>query len=306
MAEERLQKVMAAAGVGSRRACEEMIAQGRVRVDGQRVTEMGTKVNPDSVEITVNGKPIRTNKRNVYIKMHKPRDVLSDIGGDSRGRYSVANLLPKDAPRVFPVGRLDLRSEGLVLLTDDGALANRLTHPRYEHPKTYYVLVETRPTMTALQQLRTGVKLPDGYKTAPARVHVVERLPAELKLASGPTSGCWLEIVLREGKKRQIRHMTAAVGSPTLRLVRWSIGPLTLGDLPVGESQYLANREVTMLRNYVQQPAQKPRSRGGPSSQSTPSRRRPGRGASSRGGSNRDGSNRGGNKTSRNKNSRNQ
>jgi 23S rRNA pseudouridine2605 synthase len=255
MTEERLQKVMAAAGVGSRRACEELITQGRVRVNGHQVTELGTKVDPQSAQITVDGKPVQTSRHNVYIKVHKPRGVLSDIGGDTRGRATVAELLPPDTPRVFPVGRLDLNSEGLVLLTDDGALANRLTHPRYEHPKTYYVLVQERPPAAAIQQLRRGVALPDGYKTAPAQVQVVERLPAKLQLAPGPTGGCWLEIILREGKKRQIRHMTAAVDFPTLRLVRWAIGSLTLGDLPAGESKPLERREVSQLRSYVRQPS---------------------------------------------------
>jgi len=254
MAEERLQKVMAAAGVDSRRACEALIVAGRVQVDGQTVTELGTKVDPDQATIAVDGRPIQQPKRNVYFKVHKPRDVLSDIGGDARGRQTVADLLPPTTRRVFPVGRLDLNSEGLVLLTDDGELAHKLTHPRFEHPKTYYVLVEARPSGAALHELRTGVELPDGYKTAAAQVEIAERLPRDLNLGPGRTAGCWLEIVLHEGKKRQIRHMTAAVGHPTLRLVRWAIGPLVLGDLPVGDSTVLARREVTALRTFVRQP----------------------------------------------------
>ena len=142
MAEERLQKVLAAAGVDSRRACEKLITQGRVQVNGQTVTELGTKVDPEKVLLSVDGKPVHKRKRHLYLKLNKPRDVLSDIGGDTRGRQSVADLLPPELSRVFPVGRLDLNSEGLILLTDDGALAHKLTHPSFRHEKIYYVLVD--------------------------------------------------------------------------------------------------------------------------------------------------------------------
>ncbi len=247
MREERLQKVLASAGVGSRRACEQLILAGRVKVNGQIVTELGTKVDPNDDEIQVDGKPVQQPKRHHYIKLHKPRGVLSDIGGDTGGRETVADLLPFDSRRLFPVGRLDVHSEGLILMTDDGELAHKLTHPRYQHDKTYYVLVGERPSDEALEQLRTGIDLPDG-RTAPAIVRVVRALPTDLKLSKGPTEGVWLEIVLREGKKRQIRHMTAAVGYPTLRLFRWAIGPLTLGQLKMRENVPLTPREVSALR----------------------------------------------------------
>jgi len=247
MAEERLHKVMAAAGAGSRRKCEEMIAAGRVQVNGHTVTELGVKVDPERVQIAVDGKPLHFHRRHVYVKVNKPRGVLSDIGGDARGRRTVANLIDLPGRRVFPVGRLDLHSEGLVLLTDDGELAHRLTHPSFEHAKTYYVLVQERPTAEALAQLRDGVELPEG-RTAPAQVRVAESLPAELQISAGPQTGVWLEILLHEGKKRQIRHMTAAVGYPTLRLIRWAIGPLTLGKLAVGESAHLTRSEVAGLQ----------------------------------------------------------
>lgn len=250
MAEERLQKILAGAGVASRRASEEMIVAGRVSVNGRTVTELGTKVDPALVQIAVDGKPIKLQNRHTYLKLNKPRGVISDIGGDTYGRQSVADLLPPDMRRLFPVGRLDLNSEGLILLTDDGDLANKLTHPRYEHAKTYYVLVEDRPPASGLDQLRQGIELSDG-KTAPADVRVVAALPQGIRLAPGPTSGVWLEIILREGKKRQIRHMTAAIGFPTLRLIRWAIGPLLLGDLKVGESAPLLRREVADLRNAL-------------------------------------------------------
>ncbi len=253
MTEERLQKIMAAAGVASRRASEELITAGRVQVNGQTVTELGAKADPAVDSITVDGQPLNKPAHHTYIKLHKPRGVISDLGGDAEGRQNVGDLLPPSIGRVYPVGRLDLNSEGLVLLTDDGALAHKLTHPRYEHPKTYFVLVERQPSMRALDRLRKGVNLPD-YRTAPAQVRVVERLPPRLQLDSGPTAGVWLEIILREGKKRQIRHMTAAVGYPTLRLVRWAIGPLTLGDLPAGEQVALKKHEVKELRKLANLP----------------------------------------------------
>lgn len=246
MAEERLQKVLAAAGVASRRASEALIAEGRVTVDGRVVTELGAKVDPVRAAIQVDGRPIKLPQRHVYIKLYKPRGILSDIGGDTRGRQTVADLVPELNRRVFTVGRLDLNSEGLVLLTDDGKLAHKLTHPRYEHPKVYYVLVGQRPGEEALRRLAQGIDLVDG-RTAPAEVTVVDRLPAQLQLAPGPKAGVWLRFVLREGKKRQIRHMTAAVEHPTLRLVRWAIGPLTLGTLSVGASVPLSEREVSAL-----------------------------------------------------------
>lgn len=257
MASERLQKIMAGAGIGSRRACEELITAGRVQVNGVTVTELGAKADPARDRIVVDGKRLHFAARHAYYKLHKPRGVLSDIGGDTTDpntgaeRKSVADYLPEGVGRLFPVGRLDFHSEGLVLLTDDGELANRLTHPRYQHPKTYYVLVAERPSEAALARLRGGVDLPDGERSAPAEVTVVEQLPADLKLSKGPDAGVWLCIVLREGKKRQIRHMTAAVEMPTLRLVRWAIGPLTMGGLALGKCEPLTAREVAALRRLA-------------------------------------------------------
>ena len=266
MSEERLQKVLAAAGVASRRACEELITTGRVRVDGKVVTTLGTKVDPASAAVEVDSRPVRLPQRNVYYKVYKPRGILSDIGGDSRGRKTVASLLPPGVGRVFPVGRLDLNSEGLVLLTDDGELTNKLTHPRFEHPKTYYVLTAQRPSTDALVHLREGIEL-EGGRTAPARVDVADGLPARLILDKGtqqfgaapadgwkrppPEKGVWLRFVLREGKKRQIRHMTAAVGIELRRLIRWSTGPVTLEGLQPGMSRQLSPGEVNALQDMV-------------------------------------------------------
>lgn len=267
MTEERLQKVLAAAGVASRRACEQLISAGRVRVNGEVVTKLGTKVDVKKAAIAVDGKPVGLAQGNVYYRIYKPRGILSDIGGDSRGRRTVAELLPPGAGRVFPVGRLDLNSEGLVLLTDDGELAHRLTHPRYEHPKTYFVLSARRPTAEALYRLRNGIELESG-RTAPAKVEVADRLPAGLTLDKGipeqvlpgaqdsksPLSdkGVWLRFVLREGKKRQIRHMAGAVGIQVRRLIRWSIGPLTLDGLEAGMARPLTPGEVYALQSMVE------------------------------------------------------
>jgi 23S rRNA pseudouridine2605 synthase len=296
MAVERLQKIMAGAGVGSRRKCEELIVAGRVQVNGVAVTELGAKADPARDRIVVDGQPLPLVKRHAYYKLHKPRGVLSDIGGDATDphtggeRKTVADYLPEGVGRLFPVGRLDFHSEGLVLLTDDGELANRLTHPRYQHPKTYYVLVAERPSEAALAQLRTGVDLPEGERSAPAEVTVVEQLPADLKLSRGPEEGVWLCIVLREGKKRQIRHMTAAVDIPTLRLVRWAIGPLTMSGLTLGKCEPLKAREVSALRRLAgletapsaaKQPVRRrptPTARGPKRlSEDQPKRRRPGK-----------------------------
>jgi 23S rRNA pseudouridine2605 synthase len=256
MPAERLQKLMAAAGIGSRRTCETLISEGHVQVNGKTVTELGVKADPTRDRITVDGKRLEFQPQHIYYKVHKPRGVISDIGGDEVDlrtgelRRTVDDLLPPGHNRVFPVGRLDLHSEGLVLLTDDGELANRLSHPRYQHPKTYYVLVAEQPTQEALVRLRNGVDLPEG-RSAPAEVMIVGYLPATLKLSKGPNEGVWLRVVLREGKKRQIRHMTAAVGYPTLRLLRWSIGPLTLGDLELGQARLLTTDEINALRKLA-------------------------------------------------------
>jgi 23S rRNA pseudouridine2605 synthase len=250
MPEVRLQKLMAEAGVGSRRACEQLIVDGRVQVGGHTVTELGTKADPDLVIITVDGRPLRFHERHVYVKVNKPRGVLSDFGGDTGGRRTVMDLVSLPGRRVFPVGRLDLNSEGLVLLTDDGSLAHRLTHPRFQHEKTYYVLLPEQPTAEALNALRQGIDLDSG-RTAPSDVRVAERLPSDLRLGPGPSKGVWLKVGLREGKKRQLRHMTARVGYPTLRLVRWSISSLELGPLSPGESAYLTRKEVSQLRQAL-------------------------------------------------------
>ncbi len=245
---ERLQKVLAHAGVASRRKCEELILQGRVRVNGQVVTQLGTKVNPVQDTIKVDGQAV-TLEAKVYILLHKPRGYLSDTR-DFRGRSSALSLVSA-GERLYPVGRLDARSEGLLLLTNDGELAYRLTHPRYEHAKEYLALVKGKPTEATLRRMRKGVER-DGQTLRADAVEWLERLGSEAqshRWGKAPRGMVWLRIVLHEGKKRHIRRMCAALGHPVRRLIRVRIGPLELGDLPVGKWRYLTEREVKQLRS---------------------------------------------------------
>lgn len=238
---ERLQKVMARAGLGSRRACEELIRQGRVQVNGQTVTRLGTQVDPLRDEIVVDGQLLATADPLIYLLIHKPAGYLSTTH-DPHGRPTVMDLLSVPQ-RVYPVGRLDVESEGLLLLTNDGPLTQRLTHPRYQHEREYHVLLLGQPGRQALQALRRGIELEDG-KTSPARVSRIEGEPA----AKGTT---WLCIVLREGRKRQIRRMCAAVGHPAQRLIRVRMGPLHLGGLRSGASRRLSRQEIRTLQTSV-------------------------------------------------------
>ena len=231
----RLQKALASAGVASRRHAEELIRDGRVTLNGGVVRAMGVTVDLARDHINVDGKPIRAVSAHTYLMLHKPRRVVS-TASDPQGRPTVLDYVPKDK-RLFPVGRLDADSEGLILLTDDGALANRLMHPRYEHEKEYRVLVTGALTTNAVQRLRDGVRLDDGMATA-THIHVEAR-------ADGDT---WLRLVLREGRKRQIRRMVAALGHWVKRLIRVRLGPLQLGDLPTGQWRALTSHEVAALR----------------------------------------------------------
>ncbi len=249
--EYRLQKVLAAAGVASRRAAEAMILAGRVSVNGRIVTVLGTKVDPGRDRVAVDGKPLPLQGEPLrYIIFHKPYGCLSTFT-DPEGRPTLARFI-QVPERVYSVGRLDFNSEGLLLLTNDGALTHRLTHPRYEHPKEYLVQVEGIPTEEALAALRQGVRI-KGRLTAPAEVERLAGYPEGLVMRpvrSGvPTT--WLRIVIHEGRKRQIRHMTAAVGYPTLRLVRAGLGPLRLGDLPPGQWRDLTAEELAALKRFA-------------------------------------------------------
>jgi 23S rRNA pseudouridine2605 synthase len=233
---ERLQKVLAAAGLGSRRQCEELILTGRVAVDRAVVTELGTKVDPVRQEIRVDGVLLPRPER-VYYAVHKPPGVVS-TNRDPSGRPRIIDLIPGAPQRLFPVGRLDLHSEGLILVTNDGELANQLTHPRYGVEKTYRALVAGRPSPDVLAELRRGIHLAEGV----ARVSQV-RVTKELKQST------IMEIVLREGQNREIRRILARVGHKVLRLLRIAVGPVRLGNLPQGAYRPLGRQEVEALRN---------------------------------------------------------
>ncbi len=256
MPEERLQKILARAGLGSRRACEQLISQGRVTLDGQVVTELGARADPEVAEIRVDGEPV-SGERLRYVMLHKPAGYLSSP--DPRAGYpSWRDLVPVQE-RLFPAGRLDLNSEGLLLLTNDGELVQHLTHPRFEHPKAYLVQVEGIPDARKIRRLEHGIMLDDG-PTAPAEVTLLRRLPPEWRgVASGPAGApasadgkrqatAWLMVTLREGRKRQLRRMVGRLGHPALRVIRVGLGPLSLGNLRRGQWRDLTPQEVEALR----------------------------------------------------------
>lgn len=240
----RLQKVLAQAGLASRRASEQLIQQGRVQVNGRTVTEMGVQVDPECDIIEVDGRRVEIAPQRQYFKLHKPAGYLS-VMQDDRGRPALSGLVP-DLQGVHPVGRLDRDSEGLILLTDDGELTQRMTHPRYEHSKEYLVLVQGTPGEGALRRLREGVELEDG-RTLPADVIRFETAiwgPA-------PAGQTWLRFILRQGRKRQIRRMCQAVGHPVQRLIRVRIGPIRLGTLAAGAYRPLTAAEIERLQTEV-------------------------------------------------------
>lgn len=233
--EERIQKIMAQAGIGSRRACEEIIVAGRVSVNG-KVALLGQKADPALDKIVVDGRQLKISHSHIYIALHKPRGVVSTTD-EEFGRQTVLDLVPVDA-RLYPVGRLDIDSEGLVLLTNDGELANLLTHPRFGHTKEYRVLVARQPNIDQLEAWRHGIILEDGYKTSPAQV----------KIESTFGKGAWLRVILNEGRKRQIREMGAKTGLPVVRIIRIRIGTLQLGSLKPKLWRYLTPAEVIALK----------------------------------------------------------
>jgi len=232
---ERLQKVMAAAGIGSRRFCEELIRAGRVDVDRKVVRELGTRVDSATQLVRVDGSPL-ANPRRVYYLVNKPAGVVS-TNFDPSGRPRVIDLLPDKDERLFTVGRLDLSSEGLMLVTNDGELANELAHPRYGVEKTYHALVAGTPQRDVLAKLREGVHLAEGV----ARV-------ASARIKTTFKQSTLLEIVLAEGRNREIRRILAKVGHKVLRLKRVALGGVRLKDLPPGEFRKLRNDELRLLK----------------------------------------------------------
>ncbi|WP_406676226.1 pseudouridine synthase [Moorella sp. ACPs] len=235
----RLQKYLAQTGVASRRHAEEMIRAGRVKVNGKIVTAMGVHIVPGQDEVTVDGRPVTGPEEKVYVLLYKPPGYVTTVS-DPQGRPKVVDLV-KDIPaRLYPVGRLDYATEGLLLLTNDGELTLRLTHPRYRIPKTYLALVKGVPDAKTMTRLRRGVKLEDGL-TAPACVQM-RRIKGDHAL---------LELTLREGRKREVRRMLATVGHPVVWLKRIKFAFLTLGDLKPGEYRRLTPAEVARLYRLV-------------------------------------------------------
>ena len=235
--EERLQKIMAQAGLGSRRDCEEYIVAGRVRVNGA-VAVIGQKADPASDTISVDGRTIKPAEAKIYIALHKPKYVLSTVDAEQGDSRQTVRGLIEVSERLYPVGRLDFESEGLVLMTNDGELAQRLTHPSHGHSKEYRVLLARQPDTEQIATWQRGVVLEDGYKTQ----------RADVRIESLAGKGAWLRIVMREGRKRQIREIGAILALPVVRIVRVRIGNLLLGNLKPGEWRYLTSSEITALK----------------------------------------------------------
>jgi pseudouridine synthase len=250
---ERLQKVLAHAGIASRRAAERLIVEGRVTVNGEVVSEMGTKVDPDRDAIKVDGKRVGAPpKGRTYLALHKPRGVVTTMS-DPEGRKTVKDFLRGIRARVYPVGRLDYDSEGLLLLTDDGTLARDLMHPSRGVEKTYLAKVKGQPDAEVLVRLSRGIPL-DGKRTGPARIRLVRR-----------GENAWVEITVREGRNRQVRRMFQAVGHPVQRLRRLGYGGVQLGGLPVGQLRSLTAGEVAELTVSAGAQPRRPRSGRRPS-----------------------------------------
>lgn len=235
----RLQKVLAQAGLGSRRACEELIVAGRVEVDGQRVTELGVRIDPRRSAVHVDGMRIQIDDTLVYLALNKPRGVVSTMN-DPEGRPCLGDYVADREIRLFHVGRLDAETEGLILLTNDGELANRLAHPRYGVLKTYLAEIEGQVPRDLGRRLRAGVELDDG----PVQVdsfRVVDAQPGK----------ALVEVVLHEGRKHVVRRMLEAAGHPVVGLVRTQIGTLRLGDLRTGRTRVLNRTELGELMAAV-------------------------------------------------------
>ncbi len=242
---DRLQKILAAAGIASRRKAEEIITAGRVAVNGKVVTELGSKADLTADTITVDGRPLERPERFVYFLLNKPKGYVTTVS-DPEGRPTVMQLLGNVPERVYPVGRLDYASEGLLLLTNDGALAQKLTKAGSHVPKTYHVKISGRPDERAIQKLRNGITiaLEDNrrVKTSPAKIRMIED-------AVNP----WYEVVLIEGRNRQIRRMFQQVGFLVEKIRRVQLGPLTL-DVAPGRFRSLTEREVHRLKNLAAPP----------------------------------------------------
>lgn len=261
MARERLQKILSRAGVASRRAAEQMILDGRVRVNGKVVRELGTRADPDVDSITVDGKAVARVVEKVHLLLYKPPKVVTTLS-DPEGRRSVSDFLRPLKIRVFPVGRLDYDAEGALILTNDGDLAHKLAHPRWGVPRTYRAKVKGIPTEEALERMRRGVRLEDG----PARADEVE-------LERTLVRNSWLRIVVREGRHHLVKRLCEAVGHPVNRLIRLDYAGIGIEGMTPGELRFLGESEVRKLEEAVRKEASLPP--GGIPKR----RRRPGAGA---------------------------
>ena len=232
---DRLQKILAHAGVASRRVAEQMIREGRVSVNGTVVTKLGTKADIHRDTIKVNGKLIVADVSNVYLMINKPRGYLTTLK-DTKGRPIVTDLLEDIPDRVFPIGRLDYDSEGLLFLTNDGDFAHRIQHPKFEITKTYRVKIRGSLSSEERSKIRKGTRLDDG-----------EFIPVHVSIKKMNPGSCWLELTINEGRNRVIRRFFDTLGHPVTRLIRVAIGDLHLDDLPQGEFRYLQKREVQRL-----------------------------------------------------------
>ena len=238
MSEVRLQKFLAEAGVASRREAESMILSGRVSVDGLQITQLGTKINPEIARVEVDGEALRQKKTKTYIAFYKPRGVLSTMKDES-GRVDLSQYLKDQNARLFHVGRLDKESEGLILLTNDGELTHRATHPSYGLKKKY--LVEVEGELQAEERLLSGVELEDGLAKADS-----------VKKIRKTTSGSqWFEVVIHEGRNHIIRRMFDAIGGTVLQLIRTEFGPISIGELKSGRYRHLNEVEIESLFNVL-------------------------------------------------------
>ncbi|KMP12261.1 ribosomal large subunit pseudouridine synthase B [Candidatus Nitromaritima sp. SCGC AAA799-C22] len=236
----RLQKVIADAGLASRREAERWIAEGRVQVNGKVVTKPGTRVDPSADEVRACGKLVPRSREKVYLLLNKPAGVLTTMGTDARGRRTVMDLIEKMPARVFPVGRLDYNTQGALLMTSDGALSKKLLDPKYRVPRTYLVKVRGVPDDKKLRRLSRGIKL-DNLPTAP--------LEAGVHRVSG--KNCFLKLQLFEGKNRHVKRICEVIGHPVVRLKRTHFGSLNLTGLPLGAYRFLSPREIRSLESLV-------------------------------------------------------
>lgn len=235
----RLQKVLAEAGLGSRRACEQLILDGRVEVDGSVVTELGTRIDPDTQSVYVDTLRISTSPQKIYLALNKPAGVVSTMK-DPEGRKSLADYVGNRAERIFHVGRLDTDTEGLILLTNDGELSNRLAHPRYEIPKTYLAQVKGQLAKDASARLKAGIELDDGIVKVD-----------EFRLVDSTPGRSVVELTLHSGRNRVVRRLLAAIGNPVERLVRTKFGPISLAEQRQGKIRPLRSDEVGELFEAV-------------------------------------------------------